>query len=135
VSCLYEGVTAGSYTCDITNNADPATFTVTKEWVIEGAVAHEVIEQAEVTVYCNNEIVGGSWTGSEWRRSTTLFGDDDFEVTVDTTEQSAACRAVEDTYVSYVESVSDCGTRVRFRPAAAPRARSPTRCSSRASRR
>ncbi|HSH00165.1 MAG TPA: hypothetical protein VLB27_08960, partial [candidate division Zixibacteria bacterium] len=36
--CTFENVIPGSYECVITNEADPAEFTVTKDWVIEGAV-------------------------------------------------------------------------------------------------
>jgi len=111
-SCAYSGVTEGDYTCDITNNADPAEFTVYKEWVIEGAGGHEVLEQVSVTIVCNNPIEGGYDTGSDYRLSEYLYGDDSLTVSVETTERSAECQAWEDVLSqSGVESSDDCGPR------------------------
>jgi hypothetical protein len=112
VSCAYTDVASGEFSCAITNNADPATFTVYKEWVIEGAVGHEVLEEARVTIYCNNEIQGGGANGSYYYLSGTLVGDgDSLTATVDTTLQSAQCWAEEDLFESGVESENDCGSR------------------------
>lgn len=111
-SCLFESIDSGEYSCAITNNADPASFTVTKEWIVSGAVGVEVIEEASVTIYCNNEIAGGFYNGSEYQYNSLLSGDGDFvEVSVDTTTQSAQCRAVENVVQSGVESDDDCGQR------------------------
>jgi hypothetical protein len=112
VSCAYTDVASGAFSCAITNNADPATFTVYKEWVIEGAVGHEVIEEARVTIYCNNEIQGGGANGSYYYLSDTLVGDgDSLTATVDTTLQSAQCWAEEDLFESGVELENNCGSR------------------------
>jgi hypothetical protein len=112
VSCAYENIGSAEYTCTISNAADPATFTVTKEWVIEGAVGEEVQEEASVSIFCNNAIDGGFWNGSEYQYNTFLSGDGDFvEVSVDTTTQSAQCRAEENIFQSGVETADDCGTR------------------------
>jgi hypothetical protein len=112
VSCAFTDVASGAFSCAITNNADPATFTVYKEWVIEGAVGHEVLEEARVTIYCNNEIQGGGANGSYYYLSDTLVGDgDSLTATVDTTLQSAQCWAEEDLFESGVESENDCGSR------------------------
>lgn len=110
--CTFVDVLGTDYSCAITNNADPATFTVYKEWVIEGAVGHEVHEEARVTIYCNNEIQGGGANGSYYYLSDTLVGDgDSLTATVDTTLQSAQCWAEEDLFESGVESANDCGSR------------------------
>jgi len=109
--CAWEGVTSGVYGCNIVNEADPATFTVDKEWYIENSGGQEVNQEAYVTVYCNNEIDGGWWTGSSYAYGAWLSGDDSLEVTVDTTTQSAQCSAVESIYETGVESDGDCGSR------------------------
>jgi hypothetical protein len=110
--CAWEGVAPGDYSCEISNEANPGEFTVTKEWVIDGAVGHEVLGQASVTIYCNNPIAGGHFTGAEYAYSTVLSGDgDSVTVSVDTTQQSAWCRAEEAVFESGVESASDCDGR------------------------
>jgi MSHA biogenesis protein MshQ len=112
VSCAYTDVASGEFSCAISNAADPATFTVYKEWVIEGAVGHEVLEEARGTIYCNNEIQGGGENGSYYFLSDILVGDgDSLTATVDTTLQSAQCWAEEDLFESGVESENDCGSR------------------------
>jgi len=108
--CTWEGVTNGLYTCEISNLAQPATFTVNKEWVIENSVGEQVNQEINVTVYCNNEIFGG-WWGSSYAYNAWLEGDDSLEVTVDTTTESAQCYAVESIYETGVESDDDCGSR------------------------
>jgi hypothetical protein len=112
-SCEYTDVAAGDgFSCEITNNADPATFTVYKEWVIEGNGGHEVLEEARVTIYCTNEILNGDENGSYYSLSDTLVGDgDSLTATVDTTQQSAQCWAEENIFESGVESENDCGSR------------------------
>ncbi len=113
--CAWEGVTSGQYVCEITNQADPAEFTVTKDWVVEGAVGHEVLEEAPVTIYCNNSITDGHYTDIKsypYGYSTVLSGDgDSVTVEVDTSERSAECYAEEDIYQSGVETVNECGVR------------------------
>jgi hypothetical protein len=110
--CAWDAVTPGDYSCAISNEADPAEFTVIKEWVIEGAVGHEVLEQAGVTIYCNNPIVDGFFTGSEYAYSTVLSGDgDSVTVSVDTTQQPAWCYAEENTVESGVETENGCDGR------------------------
>jgi hypothetical protein len=128
--CTFVDVFGADYSCAITNNADPATFTVHKEWVIEGAVSQEVIQEAHVTIYCNNEIENGEADGNYYVLSSTLVGSgDSLTATVDTTQRPAECWAEEEIYESGVESVDDCATRTEVL-----RARSPTRCFLKASR-
>jgi len=110
--CTWEGVTGGLFSCEITNQANPATFTVNKEWVIENGSASDIVESAQVVVFCNNRIDGGSVNGNEWVYTDWLNGNDSLEVTVDTTQQSAECYAVEDIkQQTGIESEDDCGNR------------------------
>jgi hypothetical protein len=110
--CRWEGVTQGQYRCEITNVAEPASFTVTKEWVVFGATLEEPQMETTVSVYCNNEIAGGVFNGTEYQYTETLSGDgDSFEVSVDTAAGPAQCRAAEHTVQSGVESEDDCGLR------------------------
>jgi hypothetical protein len=113
--CTWEGVTGGLFTCEITNEADPADFTVTKDWVIEGAVGEEVLLEAEVTIECSSDIltIDGDEIGDpDGSVSANLSGDgDSVTVTVDTTLGSTSCSAYESIYQTGVESTDDCGPR------------------------
>ncbi|MGD8680055.1 MAG: IPTL-CTERM sorting domain-containing protein [Lysobacterales bacterium] len=111
--CAWTDVTAGLRACEITNSADPATFTVNKEWVIENGSASDLNEAAYITVYCNNEIQNGNWNGNEWYYGAWLDGNDSLEVTVDTTQQSAQCYAMEDIdQQTGIEFDTNCDTQV-----------------------
>lgn len=91
---------------------EPATFIVTKEWLIVGAAAAEVAMEATLSVFCDNEIFGGFYNGSEYQYDKVLSGDgESFEVSVDTSTRSAVCRAEEIIAQSGVEVASDCGPR------------------------
>jgi hypothetical protein len=109
--CEWEDVTGGSFSCEITNEANPATFTVNKEWLIENGSLTDVNQEVRATVYCNNAIVGGSWNGDSYVYSQWLSGNDSFDVSVDTSKQSAQCYAVEDIDQTGIESDDDCGSR------------------------
>jgi hypothetical protein len=112
-SCVFEEVEGGHFTCEIFNQADPATFTVWKEWEIVNTGGDFVIEDAKVTIACYNEIVGGTFDLIEgWWELTGNLGDGESLVaTVDTTERSATCWATEQVYQSGVESIGDCSPR------------------------
>jgi hypothetical protein len=113
--CTWEGVTGGLFICEITNEADPASFTVTKDWVIEGAVGEEVLLEAEVTIDCSSDILsidGFEIPEPDGSVSANLSGDgDSVTVTVDTTLGSTSCSAYESIYQTGVESEDDCGSR------------------------
>jgi hypothetical protein len=110
--CFFDNVVDGAFTCAITNNADPAEFTVTKYWEIEGAVGEEVIEEAFVRIICDNPIDGGYGYGNEFAVDDILEGDGaTLTAVVDTTERAATCRAEESIYQTGVESFDDCGPR------------------------
>jgi len=136
--CFYEGVQSGEDFCDITNKAEPATFTVYKEWVIVGDGGDEVEEWVDVTITCDSEIleiiddkpddkadadsVSGRQAAVSDKVSSVKFknnykaygvlGDgDSLSVSVDTKKGPATCRAKEDVQESGVESMDDCGNR------------------------
>lgn len=111
--CVWEDVTVGQFFCEITNVANPASFTVTKEWIVAGAEIESILTQAAISVFCNNEIAGGFFNGSEYQFDEILSGQvDSLEVSVDTLTRPAECRAEEDLVQGGVERESDCGTRV-----------------------
>ncbi|MGD8580048.1 MAG: IPTL-CTERM sorting domain-containing protein, partial [Lysobacterales bacterium] len=116
--CSYTDVVSGEHLCEISNAANPATYTVTKEWLIEGSGADGIDLTADVHVNCDSPILdveGGTQallklvpvTLDAW---VTLKGESDAAtLTVDTTDGTARCSAVEDITQSGVESESDTG--------------------------
>jgi hypothetical protein len=114
--CSWEGVTGGQFTCEIRNEAEPAAFTVGKQWVIDGAILEDVQLEAAVSVFCDSEISGGFFNGTEHQFDGVLSGDGaSLEVAVETSGGAAECRAVENDIQSSVASSDDCGP--RFIPA------------------
>jgi hypothetical protein len=116
VSCAFTDVASGPFSCEITNNADPATFTVTKNWLIEGDGGDAVDESASVTIECDGRVimaVDGTPLHSQTNTITkTLEGDgDSVTVTLSTAQGPATCQASEQISQSGVESESDCGRR------------------------
>jgi hypothetical protein len=112
--CRWEGVVSGLFSCEISNEADPASFTVTKEWLFEGATAEEVLPEAEVGIECSSQIlsVDGVPNDEPGDVYTFLIGDgDSVTVTADTSEGPTTCSAWENIYRSDVESSDDCGAR------------------------
>lgn len=111
--CQWEGVTVGQFDCAIENLAQPATFTVAKQWILPGAAGQGPPLQAFVSVLCNNPIAGGFFNGGEYQYDALLVGEiDAVEVSVDTLYRSAACRAEESQVENGVERDSDCNHRV-----------------------
>jgi hypothetical protein len=113
--CYFENVVNGAFTCQITDNADPGEFTVTKYWVIDGAVGHEVLEEAWVEITCDSTILSVDGLPLQYQTSSVsayLSGDgDSVTVGVDSTGGPAHCSASEQTNQSGVESTDDCGVR------------------------
>ncbi len=111
--CSWQDVAPGvNYSCVISNEANPAEFTVTKEWLVSGEIDGQVDEQAEVTIYCNNPIADGWYTGSEYAYEANLVGDGaSVTVSVDTSQQSAWCYAEEGVTASSVETENGCSGR------------------------
>jgi hypothetical protein len=115
VSCAYEDIASAEYICTISNAADPASFTVTKDWVIEGSVGEEVLLEAQVTINCSSDILtidGFEIIEPDGSATAFLSGDgDSVTVTVDTELGPTSCSASESIFQTGVESESDCGSR------------------------
>jgi len=113
VNCSYDDVNSGDYSCAITNAADPATFTVYKEWESFGAGGGIVNENVIVSIYCNNEIEDGDYSSMKdaWYISDELDDGGHLTATIDTTYQSAECWAEEQVFESGVESTGNCDLR------------------------
>jgi hypothetical protein len=113
--CTWENVIGGLRVCEITNEADPATFTVTKDWVIEGAVGEEVLLEAQVTINCSSDILttdGFEIPEPDGSVTAFLSGDgDSVTVTVDTELGPTSCSASESIFQTGVESTDNCGPR------------------------
>jgi hypothetical protein len=59
--CHFFNVAGGARNlCEITNSPAPVDVVIEKEWVIQGSVGEEVIEQFFLTLICDAEIVGGA---------------------------------------------------------------------------
>jgi hypothetical protein len=112
--CHYEGVIGGQFTCHITNNAKPTTFTVYKEWVINIEGGDVVDLMADVTISCESEIFEDDAVETDpglWTLSGEIGDGGSLKATVDTTTGSARCSAIEKITQSGVESIDDCGWR------------------------
>lgn len=110
--CRWDGVAPGQYSCEIDNAAEPAVFTVNGQWVVTGVETVDSELVSDVSVYCTNEISGGFHNGTEYQFDGTLTGEwDVLEVSVDTLEHSAECRAEPHSNQSGVETANDCGPR------------------------
>ncbi len=105
----------GFYSCRMNNVADPAVFTVTKEWEIIGSGGDSTPEEAKVTIYCDAFISKGreSRIDGVWEISRVLGDGESVTATVDTIQHPATCWVKETVFDSSVESdTSDCGRRV-----------------------
>lgn len=111
--CSWQVTAGGQYLCEINNLAEPATFEVTKEWIFAGRETEGVPLEAAVSIYCNNEISGGFFNGTEYQYDEILSGSvDSLQVSVDTLARAAECRAQEGVTQSGVERESDCDARI-----------------------
>ena len=109
--CYFDAIVGGQFTCDITNTAENAMFTVYKVWDITNLNGDDFPRLADVTIFCNNEMTPGAEDDEGYSYSTTLEGDDSVTVSVDTTLRSAECSAQEAPQPSGVESEDDCDER------------------------
>jgi len=110
--CAWPDVTAGFFRCLITNEANPATYTVVKDWVLEGTGGDIVDAVADVTITCDGAIEGETEDNGTWTKTGDL-GDGDTlvaEVAVGTLADPTTCSASETITQSGVESeASGCG--------------------------
>jgi len=111
--CVWENIVAGLYTCEISNTADFATFSVYKDWVVVNEGGQEVIEAASVTIWCSSEIFGGYYNDNvgKWYKTGILGDNDILTATVDTTQGPTTCYATESINLSGVESEGNCDPR------------------------
>jgi hypothetical protein len=109
--CEWENVTSGFRFCNITNTADPATYTVLKDFTVQRVGGDVVLAEADITIECDSEILnGGIEDDGTWTLSDTLTDGETLVASVDTTEGSATCSATEEITQSGVEqSASGCG--------------------------
>ena len=110
--CHYEGIIGGQFTCDLTNTAEPTTFTVYKDWVIENDGRDFVDLLVDVAISCESEIFedGAVQVNDNlWILSGEIGDGGSLTATVDTTTGPARCSAVENvSQSSRVESADDC---------------------------
>ncbi len=113
--CYYDDVINGSFTCAITNNADPATFTVTKRWEYFNSTEEDLYGDVPVSIFCDNEILiqGAIFDPSSgyWSLSGFLGDGESLTAMVDTSADSANCMASETATESLFESSDDCDSR------------------------
>ena len=87
-ACTWPDLAIGRYSCAITNTADPATFEVIKDWVIDGLPDAEVNEVADITIHCDRAISGGVEVGGSWILKGQLGDAESLVATVDTSERA-----------------------------------------------
>jgi hypothetical protein len=106
--CTWEEVVVGRFRCDIDNVANPATYTVEKEWAVFQDGGDVVIPLADVTIECDSVILNDdAWfDDGTWYLSDHLGDGESLMAYVDVTDESATCSATEDIDQSGVESVA-----------------------------
>jgi hypothetical protein len=111
--CHFDNIVNGDFSCHITNVADPATFTVNKEWFVDPTGGDFISEVAFVTIWCDKEIttVGAEAVTDGWILYKEMQGDDSLTATIDTSSGPAQCRADETFAESGIASEDDCGLR------------------------
>ncbi|MBT8048579.1 MAG: IPTL-CTERM sorting domain-containing protein [Gammaproteobacteria bacterium] len=114
-ACRYDSIVQGDFTCNVVNDANPASFTVRKVWDLSGAVGDEVDQTANITITCTPgailtvDGVAGDYGNSITR---TLDGNGEILVTADTGELgTVSCSASETLVDSGVEPTDDCVAR------------------------
>jgi hypothetical protein len=106
--CFFEDVVNGQFTCEINNVANPATYTVRKEWAVFQDGGDVVIPVADVLIECDRAILNDdAWEDDgTWYLSDHLGDGGTLVALVDVTDDSATCSATEDIDQSGVESVA-----------------------------
>lgn len=105
MDCEWTGVTGGTNVCLITNEANPATYTVSSDWIIGDNQFEEDSYDVEVTITCDSDILAVDdlpYTGGN--SITVVLGDgDSVDAMVDTLLGTTACSATQDVVQSGVE--------------------------------
>ena len=124
-SCTFTDVTGGEYTCDLVNDAEPGSFSVTKTWDILGQDVDVVDQDVTLVIDCESDISNPMpLPCSSQPDSTQCVWDLDWDglglgdsvtasVDVDTSAGDAFCTAYElGIDASEVESSDDCDPRM-----------------------
>jgi len=114
--CSWDGVTGGAYSCLISNQAEPATFTAYMEWNIVNEGGEAVDDNTSVTIMCDSEITtyGAIEYDGYWYLSDVLGDGQHLTATVVTTTGPASCGASQIVTSSGVESSNNCYQRLIF---------------------
>jgi hypothetical protein len=95
--CSWDNVLNGNYSCAIVNEADPAEYSVTLNWVVPDAGLEEETYDVDVNFICDTEILtlnGGTPPGAPTNEFTVTMDDGDtFVITVDTEDGDTECTA------------------------------------------
>jgi hypothetical protein len=124
-SCTFTDVTGGEYTCDLFNDAEDGSFSVTKAWDILGQDVDTVDQDVTLVIDCESDISNPApLPCSSQPDSTQCVWDLDWDglglgdsvtasVDVDTSDGDAFCTAYETGIdASEVESSDDCDPRM-----------------------
>jgi hypothetical protein len=109
--CYFNAVEGGGFLCAITNEADPGTFTVDKEWILGETDEEEIDLVAYVTLVCDAEILedDAQMADGYWFVNRELIGETDWvTITVDAAAGTTQCAASESQIPSYVSVDNGC---------------------------
>jgi len=115
--CQFEEVEGGNFACEITNTAQDATYQVNKVWDVIGEGGDRISQEFDLSISCTEAIKSASpnpdfgpatdedrylvrWLG--------LVGDRTVQVTVDSSNGTASCRARESVFTDAVEIDNPC---------------------------
>jgi hypothetical protein len=116
--CNYTDVQSGEdLTCLVTNEPIPQEVEVCKDWVIEGDGGDLIDSNYEITLECNNEIVGSKEYNGKWKRR--FYNESGTSNTCDYTADvvpkwngGTTCTAHEEINDSSVDVSDDCSFNV-----------------------
>jgi len=114
-ACEFEDVSAGGdedeqNVCVITNSPDPVEVEVCKDWVIEGSDGADVDQNYQLTLQCDNPILGENEYYGYW--DINFYGEGNnchTAAVIPDWEGGTNCSVDEDVYDSAVESSNPCG--------------------------
>ncbi|HLF29754.1 MAG TPA: IPTL-CTERM sorting domain-containing protein [Xanthomonadales bacterium] len=110
-ACEFENVSSGGENlCIITNSPDPVEVEVCKDWVIEGSDGADVDQNYQLTLQCDNPILGENEYYGYW--DINFYGEGNnchTAAVIPDWEGGTNCSVDEDVYDSAVESSNPCG--------------------------
>jgi len=114
-SCEFDDVRWGqAWSCSIFNSPDPQRVYIEKEWIIEGDGGDELDSSYKLTLYCEDEIIGGYesyWSGNWKTKFHNNYGTSDHTYTADVIPDwydGTNCWVEEDVWDSSVEVDNNC---------------------------